>query len=357
MNKSTLLSLFIVFAFFSCKKVNYELTEKPAVGIGINNAFVLESRYVSHTADKLYIEMDIGVVYSGEAIDNIYLPDSTFKNTQFSTHQTIIESVERIQKEDNVAYSNLIAIDMSADWNDITDLMNLRTRALNKTILETLENPNNEMAFGTFRRDEFGNNQTFTHIRSIGSAYQQSQENLGAILFDLYYEEMGGTSNLYDAMDSFLEYANNRSTHPNKNLTFICRGYPDNLGTNTVSQVIAKAQTYGVKINMIIIGNDFNWSMVSIACRTGGFINIISSTDDYDLTNGGLMDKGTPMMASLNRPLSKNIHIYRVKMKLLKNSGVWTSGSFVYDYYQSNLKFEDGSNRLNNYLPYYVNIP
>jgi len=356
MSKAINFILILLFFVVSCKKENYELPEKPPVGIGINNAFVLETRYVSHLADKLFIESDIGVVYSSEAIDNEFIPDSAFQNVSFGNHQVIIESVEKIQLNENTSYSNLIVMDMSKDWNEI-DLFNLRTRALHKSVLEALENPSNEVGLGTFRRDENGVSQNFTHIRSVGSAYQQTKENLGSILLDWYYEEMGGTSNLYDALDSFLEYANTRSVHQNKYITFISRGIPDTQNTVNYVDIINKALSYNIKINCIIIGNDFNWNMVRLACQTGGFINLITSTSEYTLTNGGLMDKGTPLMGSFHRPLSKNIHIYRVKMKLQRNPGVWTSGNVVFDYYQSNLQYSDGSNRLNNYLPIYVSIP
>jgi len=349
--------LFIVMFFVcSCKKVNYELPQKSPVGIGATNAYVLETRYVSHLADKLFIETDIGIVYSGGAIDHNFMPDSAFQNASFGNHQVIIESVEKIQLYENKSYSNLIVMDMSKDWNEI-DLFNLRTRALHKSVLETLENPANKVGLGTFRRDEYGVSQNFTHIRSVGSAYQQTKENLGSILLDWYYEEMGGTSNLYDGLDSFLEYANTRSFHQNKYITIITRGIPDNQNTVNYIDIINKALSYNIKINCVIIGNDFNWNMVRLACQTGGFINLITSTSDYTLTNGGLMDKGTPMLGSFHRPLSKNVHIYRVKMKLQRTSGVWISGNVLFDYYQSNIRFSDGSNRLNNYLPIYVSIP
>lgn len=352
-----LLILFIAFFFVSsCKKVNYELPQKSPVGIGSTNAYVLETRYVSHLADKLFIETDIGIVYSGDAIDHNFMPDSAFQNATFGNHQIIVESIEKVQLNDNVAYSNLIVMDMSKDWNEI-DLFNLRTRALHKSVFETLENPANEVGLGTFRRDVNGVNQTYTYVRSIGSAYQQTKENLGSILLDWYYEEMGGTSNLYDALDSFLEYADTRSIHQNKHITIISRGIADNQNTKTFTQIIDKAKSYGIKINMIFIGNDFNWNMASVALATGGFINLITSTTDFTLTNGALMDKGTPMLGSLHRPLSKNVHVYRVKMKLQRTSGVWTSGNVIFDYFQSNIRFSDGSNRLNNYLPIYVSIP
>jgi hypothetical protein len=357
MKQLTLIVPILVFIVCACKKANFELEKKYPIGIGANNAFVIESRYLSHQGNKLSISIDIGAVYTGQAIDNLYIPDSAFVNTAFGSFNLTVESVERIQRNENVSYSNMIVLDMSKDWNDITDLMNLRTRALHKTVLETLENEDNEIALGTFRRTENGDNIAFTHIRSIGSAYQQSSEHLGEILLDLYFANMGGSSNIFDALDAFLEYADTRSQHENKHITVITRSNADNQHTSTYTEIISKAKLYGVTINMIIIGNDFSTSMIEMALATGGFINIISSTDEYVLTNGGLMDKGTPMMASIHRPLSKNLHVYRVNMTLTRNSGNWNSGNSFFQYYQTNLVYEDGSPRLNNYLPIYVQIP
>jgi hypothetical protein len=352
-----LTSYVLLFVVCACKKVNFELEQKSRVGIGINNAFVVESRYISHLTNKLSLSIDVGVTYTGQAIDNPYIPDSAFLDATFGNFNVSVQSVEKLHRNENVNYSNLIVMDMSKDWNDITDLMNLRTRALHKTVLDALQNDQNEVALGTFRRTENGNSIALTHIRSIGSAYQQSAEHLGEILLDLYFANMGGSSNLFDALDVFLDYADTRSMHENKHITVITRSSPDNQHTSTYTDIIAKAKSYGVTINIIIIGNDFTSPMVEMAAATGGFINIISSTDEYILTNGGLMDKGTPMLASIHRPLSKNIHVYRVNMTITRNTGLWNSGHTFFQYYQSNLFYEDGSHRLNNYLPIYVQIP
>jgi hypothetical protein len=347
---SIILFLIVLGNFSSCKK-DYSLEDRSPIGIGINNAYVLQAKYVSHSGADLFVDLDIGVVGDESAIDITSIPDSAFKNKLFGNHELMIQSIERIQLSESNSYSNLMTIDMSGDWNEI-DLFNLRTRAWHKTVIETLSSSSNEIALGTFERSEGA----FVDTRNNGDPYHLPYEDYGKLLFEYYYRN-GTTSNLYDAIEQYLEYAKNQTNHVNKNITVIVRNSPDNQNTVSINSLINTANAYGIKINLIVIGGGYNWTMYNLAAKTGGFLNVVGSTFEFASSLGTLMDKGTPMLGSIHRLLSKNVHVYRLHLNLKRTSGTWTSGATVYDNYETNLFYTDGSPRLNNYLPFYVQIP
>jgi hypothetical protein len=350
-NKISFVLMLLALMFMVACKKDYSQPEKNPIGIGIDNAYVLKGNYISHNGADLIVDLDIGVVGTGSAIDITSIPDSAFKNKFFGNHELTIMSLERIQMNESKSYSNLLVIDMSGDWNEI-DLFNLRTRAFNKTVFETLSNSNNEIALGTFDRS----NGAFVETRDNKNPYQLTYEEYGKLLFNFYYRK-GTTSNLYDAIGKYLEYVNIQTNHVNKNITVVVRSTPDNQNSETVNSLITKANTYGIKINLIVFNGGSNWSMYNLATKTGGFLNIIGSTSQFNISIAGLMDKGTPMLGSIHRLLSNDVFVYRLHLNLKKPSGLWTSGSLISDPYETNLNYADGSFRLNNYLPFYVKIP
>lgn len=347
---SILILLIILETFVSCKK-EYKVEDRNLFLGGTSNAYVLQAKYVSHSGADLFVDLDIGVVGGGNAIDIKSIPDSAFKNKLFGNHELMIQSIERIQLSEAKSYSNLMTIDMSGDWNEI-DLFNLRTRAWHKTVIETLSSSSNEIALGTFERGEGA----FVDTRDNGDPYHLTYEVYGKILFEYYYRN-GTTSNLYDAIEQYLEYAKNQTNHANKNITVVVRNSPDSQNSVSINSLINTANAYGIKINMIVIGGGYNWAMYNLAAKTGGFLNVVGSTFEFTSTIGTLMDKGTPMLASIDRLLSKDVYVYRLHLNLKRTSGTWTSGATVYDNYETNLFYTDGSPRLNNYLPFYVQIP
>jgi hypothetical protein len=343
-------SLFVML-FSSCEKT-YIQEKRNSLVFGIDNAYVLEARYIQHTGNELFIDLDVGVVGRGAAIDVQNIPDSAFQGMNFPGHELIVDGVERVQLNENQTYSNLIALDVSGDWNE-EDLFNSRTRALNKTTLETVDNPSYELAFGTFDRENGEN----LYLYQGDSVFRQPYQAYAQMLLD-FSLKTGGTSNLFDAMNTYLSDISAATTHPKKHLTVVVRNAPDNLSATTASQLISKAKSLGIAVNLIILGGGaINQSMYSIAARTGGFVNIVNNTSSFTYSLDDLMDKGTPMLGSIDRILSRNVYVYRLHIRLIKSTGSWASGSFVYDPYEVNLFESDGSPWLNNLLPFYVQVP
>jgi hypothetical protein len=274
---------------------------------------------------------------------------------QFTTHDVTVDQVERIQLEENNNYSHLMALEGSADWNEI-DPFNVRTTSLNKSLVECYNNSNNQFAWGTFYRTSDLTSRAVPWVWNLDKdAYNQSYEESGKVLFYLY-STSGISSNLQDAMLLFLDYAEIFGASENNSITFLCRNPADAYTKATISEIINRANEFNIKINIIQLGDGFNWFTASIALRTGGFLNIVSSTPEFDVTRPDLMDKGAPVLGSIDRMLSKNMHVYRVTLNLKRKTGTWGTG-YVFDRYYTALNWSDGSPRLHNYLPYYVQIP
>lgn len=353
--KSTIFLALIIASFGSCKEADFDKTDLKKPGIGINNAFVLSQQYISHTPTDLKIQLDIGVVGNGTQIDITSIPDSAFAPMDFSTHNLTVDKVEKVLLQENINYSQLFAIEGSATWNDL-DAFNVRTTSLNKSLLESYQNPNNQFAWGSFYRNYDLSSRAVPWVWDINkNAYNQTYQESGKVLFNLY-SSAGTSSNLHDAMLLFLDYAYINADNANKSVTFLCQNPTDGYSKATISEIINRANDFNIKINIIQIGSGFNWFTTSIALRTGGFLNIVSATPKFTPSLGDFMDKGAPILGSLDRILSKNIHVYRVTLNLKKKTGTWSKG-YVFDRYYTALNWDDGSPRLHNYLPYYVQIP
>jgi len=355
--QKTWIAIGVFISLASCKDADYDTSDLKKPGIGINNAFVLDQRYMSHTPTDLKIQLDIGVVGNGSQVDITSIPDSAFGPMEFSLHNLTVDKVERVKLEENSNYSHLLAIEGSADWNGI-DAFNVRTTSLNKALLESHNNSKSEFALGSFsRRSDLSSQATpWVWNPTPGqSAYNLSYQESGKILYHLY-SEPGISSNLHDAMLLFLDYAFVYASNADNSITFLCENATDSYTKATISQIVERAKEQNIKINIIQIGEDYNWFGAMIALRTGGFLNIVSSTPAFYPTLGDYMDKGAPILGSLDRILSKNIHVYRVTLNLKKKTGSWTSG-YVSERYYTALNWNDGSPRLHNYIPFYVQIP
>ncbi|MEX1001240.1 MAG: hypothetical protein WDZ35_03915 [Crocinitomicaceae bacterium] len=351
------LLLAVVILPTSCKKETYLLDEPVPVGIGINNAYVLGAEYLSHNGDELYIDLNVGVVGTGSHIDIVDLPDSAFSDMDMGYYHLILEDVIRMPAESEQNYSNFTAIDYSTSWDDF-DAFNTRTKSLTKFIDDGKKDSLNELAFGSFKRYEDGSsfNPIWVYDESK-NAFQQSADDAKKIIFDDYYSTIGYSSSLYDALEKFLSYTDGVAVNDKKSITALCTTAPDNLNAFTTNEIITIAQAYGIQINLILFGDYFDNQLIRMPALTGGFINMISNTSDFQLTLGGLMDKGAPIIGSLHRILSESQAYYKLKLKLLRKSGSWNSGNVIYSYYETNLKSSNGEDRLNNLLPFYVQLP
>jgi hypothetical protein len=348
--------LFCLF-WFACSKPDYDKSAEKKPGIGNLNAFVLSSTYNRRNGNEAFLYMDIGVVGTGSHIDIKSIPDSAFQSMDFPGFELLVERVEKVNLSENNSYSSLFAIEGSADWNDL-DMFNLRTSSLNKSLLESNQDVANQFALATYsRRGDLSSQATpwVWEVKPNSSAFDQSYEESAKILFHLY-SNPGVSSNLYDAMLLFLDYTHVYASNSIKSITFFCQNQPDIHNLATPTEVIERAKEFGIKINIIMLGNIQN-QMALIALKTGGFLNVVGATPLFTPTKGTFFDKGAPILGSLNRILSRNLHVYRVHFLAKKKFGNWLSNDIVFGNYYINLLWNSGNSRLANLLPIYVEIP
>jgi len=345
--------LFLILVFFGCKKEYPEPDDKQLIG-GISS-FCFETKYISHSGNELFIDMDIAVFVGGYGDDLLSINDSAFKDYSIPNHSIYVDSIESVTLNEAETYSNLILLDQSEGWNDY-DLFNAKTRSLNKAILDGKENPLNEIALGSFARNGYFTNSSSIWVFEDGNPFTQTSEELGKILYDKFWE-YGGTSNIYDALFDMIDHCTNFSTLENKYITVITHGYPDNENSYTADEIIAKAKANNIKINIMMLADNDDGEMAKLAGGTGGFIQMITNTPSKELFVSDIVDEGAPVMASMHRILAKDIHVYKVHLRLVKTSGNWQPGATLYNYYQTLERYTDGTIRINNYMPYYVEIP
>jgi hypothetical protein len=351
-NQVWIIALLILFA---CEQGDYAEPSRKGPFIGVNNALVYAIDYIEHQGNSMKVAVEFAVL--NNTSENTLLPDSVWMD--FAQNNLLME-VEEVQDVEPLkeSYAGIIAMDQSADWNEF-DAFNLRTTSIYKAFVDAEENPENETALAAFTRGFNDASVAYTYVSSLEdgrNAFQQSAEEKGEILFNLY-DRVGKSSNVYDALDVFLDYSYSNAINSNKQITLLCLTPPDAANSITSGMLINKANSLGIRVNIVILGGGINWSLANVALRTGGYLNIVSSTDNYDLTLGGIMDKGNSTLLNLDKLSLGMLHRYRVVFNCRKTSGQWESGNTLYARYQINATYQNGENRVNNYLPIYVQVP
>lgn len=356
--RTLLLTFMFPLLLAACRKEYPEPANKKM--LGTTNAFVLRTAYVSHQGNELLVDLDVGAVGGGMAGDIRNLQDSSFRPMSFPGNTVEVVSVERLRLDEGLSYSNLLLVDVSegswGNWNDF-DIFNLRTRAFNRMLREGHADSRNKMALASFADHDDGSSRyKLWYWKGAADAYDQTYEEQGQLLPYMYQEE-GGVSAIYDALDYLIDYCVKHTPEGNRNITVVNHSPPLNKHGVNLNALAQKAIAAGVRINMISLGDDYNRAMLTLVLKTGGFLDMVSSTGRYTLKKDGLMDKGTPMISAIHRVLQRNLHVYRVRCKLTRLSGPWTSGTEAYNLFEVNELFSDGSPWLSNILPLYAQIP
>jgi hypothetical protein len=344
----------LLVTLFSCKKA--EIPEgRIAIGIGSPNAFVIGADYINHSGGELFVDLKIGIVGGGDGRDITSFTNTVFQDQSFGNHELIVESVTLTEQMNEANYSNLLAIDQSRDWDDL-DAFNMHTKALNKAILDLYDSDGNEMALSSFRNVDGEDRTSFWFEGSGETLYEQTYEYLAQSIYNMN-NFGGGDANTLEALDYYLDIVVDYASLPNRHITLICQDVVFLPSTISYSGIINKAIANEIKVNIIVINDGYSTVLSQIAARTGGFYNTLAHTPTYTTTLGDYIDKSTPLISSIDRILSQNNTYYTVRVKLEKNVGTWSSGSFVFDPYLINLFDDAGEGYLNNYLPFYVQIP
>jgi hypothetical protein len=334
----------------ACQKAVPEPTDKKM--FGDVTSLCLDTRYVSHSGTELFIETDVAILYSGDGQDNTSFSDSIFRDTSFATNDLYVESVERLILAENRSYSNLLLLDQS-EFLYVSDSYNRRIRCLNKAVTEGKENGSNQIAIANYARDGiYEDGVKLWSCDTCANPYNQSRDELGKIIYESYYDRQG-TSNMYDAIYMLIDSVAFYTPAANRNITVVAHSLPDADNSVSMSVVANKAIANDVKINLILMAPDPASTLLQLPVRTGGFAWNI---DGYEKTSNFPVYEGGEVICALDRLLARNLHIYRVQLRLVKSSN-WNSGSFVYNQWQTLQYDNDGGVYLNNYIPLYAKIP
>lgn len=354
--------------FVSCKKEYPEPVDK--ILSGRPTGLILGTNYVSHSGNKLVIESDIRFVSDGEGYDDLTIPDSVFHDASFYNHTLQVDSIYPVSLTESNPYSHLILIDESPWGWDVQEyhVSRYTVRSLNKTLRETLENSENQIAIGSFSRYMNYTDPAFIWRGSEAPENPMNQEydNHAEALYkytEEYFDHNNtdnnlyhNNSNLYDALNLMIDSLSLFAKNDRKFITVISYNAPDTLNLITVNEVAQKAITNNIIINVICI-QGVSWDVSWLALTTGGFVHMVTNTFEFEaLFELGNELQVSPVLASLHPVLSGTVSFKRVRFTLTK-SGPWLHGETVYDTYQILEREPDGSLKMNNFIPIYVQIP
>lgn len=351
---------------FSCEKVYTEPVDKKLEGT--NTTLLMETRFISRSGNKLVLESDIRFVSGGDGVDNITITDSFLIETNHSNYSLQVDTVYTEKHNENLPYSHLILIDGANDgffWFGGYNPANTFVSPINKTIRETMENPDNQIALSSvscympgsdyyiWRGTNCPENPMNQEYEDLTQALFQNTENL--IAYDYSYDQNLGASKLYDALYAFIDsitiYANNEK----KIITVLGSPSPDELiNLHDANEVIEHAQASGVYINIFCVDAN-NWDFMKIGASTGGYTHLV----DYELNtplNLRPEYQLAPVLASLHTIASKNYSFKRIRYTISK-TGPWFPGEIVYDTYQTMIYETDSTILFNNPIAIYVKIP
>ncbi len=342
--KKLLVVLLATIIFSNCKKHTQPL--RMAL-IGVPTAFVLTTRYISHSDSTLSVEMKIGVFTSRDR-EVTNLNDSAFHAWPASTFGITINNIEQQQASTTNSFSTILAFDQSASYSEY-DPLNQRLRAVNKVLLDMESQPKNEFGLAYFNRSDRFENDLEIRTRDGGNPFNISRESLLKWQFWMPdYEK--GTANMYDAISLLIDTVSTYASNNNTSITIFMHAIDDRLGA-TYKTITSKAIAKGVKINIISL-DPIHKELAEICSRTGGFLHLIDRR-----TIGEVMDKGVPAITSIIKAVSGNLNVYTIHFTVKRSSGIFSSGYSVNDYLLLQEHDADGQERIYNPLGFYVKIP
>ena len=314
MKKTTLYILLLsLFFAMACEK------DTPFMRglVGVPTAYVADIQYVEHNGNTLLLQVDIAVVTHRD-YDYSYLDDTAFKIQDNLIYDFTIDSIEHIERNGNVAYTSMLMIDQSGSYNDY-DPFNQRLRAVNKFLGEINEISNANCGLAHYYRDT--SERDYFILLNEGNPFTVAyHENLIQQFWSTYYVQ--NTSNMYDAVFSTFTFFDMYANNQNNSVTIFAHDLDDGLGMS-YNALIDSAVNHNIKINIISIG-DYTPIFADITGATGGFLSIIDARSIAES-----MDKGTPMLASLHRILSEETFVYRLHIKVERNTGSFYPGVLI----------------------------
>ncbi|MCU0462019.1 MAG: hypothetical protein MUF36_08410 [Bacteroidales bacterium] len=277
-HRSGILAFFIgvMMLMASCEEDPPALSIPPRYDVPV----LLGTNVTYYDLQEIRFKLDIAVFKGdnelNEVIEYTGLPDSSFQFEDYvyngDSVKHFVDKVEYIDSSGFDSFTTLVLIDQSAfpENFDSTDYYNQRFQAFN-TFYKNL-NGQGKVCFAYYNRRQ-GDVSVMKVINNELSG--EWNEDVARQLLNMTHNQ-SGSAGLYDALDQAISFIAARGTE-NKSVTLFLRNKDDGKSNITLNNIILKAQSDNVKINVIWLikknhleNVDFN-ALRQLASRTGGF--------------------------------------------------------------------------------------
>jgi hypothetical protein len=355
--------LFFVVTFGACQKL--DAPEEIIIDrLGwLDAAGITKIQYLSHSGGNLYFEAEVAAMKNGDII--LSYPDSSFfpvTGLPFST-SVLVDSVYQVELSANSGFQNILLVDESSeDWlfvdnGDFVSAM-YRIKKLSKT------SSSQYCGFGFFARDEQNGDSPVHFFRNAnGSLFEHTDQEIMQFLAQNYPKlGLASGSSLYDAIDKAADVLIANPLSSDRSITVVSGNPDDGNSQISLTNLIQKCQTNGIRINMIF-QSYVSYNPYKLALLTGGFISENNSTPLYS----GYKYNTAKTVIYHNLELIMNTgKRYRIRGHINRASN-WVSGQeigayFVMDYFLDidSPYFQDDlidDLDIHHKLPVYIKIP
>ncbi|GEM_PF-6817059 len=332
----------IAIYFGSCDRGAPEPRKTP----GLPTAFVMGTQLEWKTNNEMMLEIDVAAI-TEDCKDFTLIPDSAFHIESTSSVFFEIDSIERLFVDNSLPYSNILLINQSESPLYL-DAFNFRVRAVNRFFTESSRNNLNQVSIAYFARNSSTINNYKIFTDSTGNPFGGTYHEKLIMESEINTEELSGSSNIYDACMSMMRYIDTFAVNEQRFVTVYTYNIDDSYGLNA-NKLIDSALNRNISINIISIG--YHAPLFADICsRTGGFLMETSSFFYTEMEN-----KGPLIIASLDRILQKNVHLYRIHLKVKRNLNFYNGFYLRPDFY---VRYTDASGNIviNNPLKFYYRL-
>ena len=290
-----LTSFVVLFVLASCEVLTPDLY--TFVPDKERTSFVRKTNFVSNTATAVTYEVELQIIdwYSFEQDDYNLL----FEEDLLTDANTTIEDFETMQFSNQSADEVILLVDQSGDYAT-TDPYNARAQVINKFAHDFADG---DLSIGGFSENGLLDSEPIEYLPS-----SDTEENAFVQSLFKLATRTGGESNLYDALNAALDNFNSSGS---KHLIVLTHSM-DQSSTASVANVIAKANSMNVRIDIIALGQNVSVNTLSsISQQTGGFFAACNKDKEM-----------VAIMDSLNRILTGSSEGYRVTVH-------WTPGGTI----------------------------
>ena len=349
------------FAYY--KSLNYIIilliiiacNKKDIAPVPIIIPVTTSSEYISHTSNELkfkvgFIILDSRTNFDLTQIELVrYLYIGSYTNQSGAYNTFVLDSLNKMNTSYLGSYSVAIMLDESeideSQFNGLGNKYMLNQETACRKFFKLSPVGSNFILSAYGMGNEFIPNEPITiygdDFTNNADKYDQTLANLRK------YSNYKGNAPFLSALDSMLEFINNKAINSNKQIIAFTHN-EDVVSNKDWDSLITKAINYNVVVNIVMTyqsnGDFYNYTQ--IAQKTGGFIFYVSNNQDG--TN-------MPLFANrLNDILLGNYSFFESNWTQTASKPVFVSNYSSGAYIEL---FVDNLDKLYTYMPFYISIP